>query len=147
MFDKFICFEIINSGVKLVLANKKHKDNVVEVNKDSYVNISFVLTTKKCPTKQDWLRVKILKPGESLGTPICTFVFQKSNCTATDSSLMCYCLSKKQKEGWMYKKVSQSEDSFKLELSTSLESATTQCLFVNVSGMSSQMAFNKYCQR
>lgn len=100
-------------GAELQVVHGGSTVKAIKVREESYVNITFELTTNKCQYKPDWVRVKVATSQKSFLLSICSIIFHGYTCNVTQSSPTCQCLG--QMHASMYMRVSQSETTFILE--------------------------------
>ncbi|XP_025101340.1 uncharacterized protein LOC112568313 [Pomacea canaliculata] len=74
------------------------QDVTVSVEKDTYINVTFLLNTSKCPEDGNSFRVKVLANQGGFSVSVCVFVIKKTSCSVTEKSDVCYCLL--DTEGW-----------------------------------------------
>lgn len=74
------------------------QDVTVSVEKDTYINVTFLLNMSKCPEDGNSFRVKVLANQGDFSVSVCVFVIKKTSCSVTEKSDVCYCLL--DTEGW-----------------------------------------------
>lgn len=102
------------SGAMLELVDKGSSVDAFQVKEDFYVNITFVLNTKRCKKIKDCFKVKVVKIVKDFSVSICNIVFN-GTCNASDCSHACRCLNQSQKLATLYTSVSPTDKVFGLE--------------------------------